>query len=192
MTEVSLDTTIATMILIRSQVQGPITVLVPHLTERIQRKLYRAHVDDIIEFPLLPSVFRPLIQQRLWTYHYPQMHSLADDNTTKNDPVITTGSWEINQETYTVTKNDKTIALTPKEFQLLSYLVDHKGQVLNRDQLVNGSGGTIFLILHGSLIFISATSAINLKMTPNTLLTFSQYGDLAINLFKIIKMNTKC
>lgn len=141
MTEVSLDTTIATMTLIRSQVQGPITVLVPHLTERIQRKLYRAHVDDIIEFPLLPSVFRPLIQQRLWIYHYPQMHSLADDNTTKNDPVITTGSWEINQETYTVTKNDKTIALTPKEFQLFSYLVDHKGQVLNRDQLVNGVWG---------------------------------------------------
>lgn len=69
------------------------------------------------------------------------MHSLADDNTTKNDPVITTGSWEINQETYTVTKNDKIIALTPKEFQLLSYLVDHKGQVLNRDQLVNGVWG---------------------------------------------------
>ena len=69
------------------------------------------------------------------------VRALADDNMTKNDPVITTGSWEINQETYTVTKNDKTIALTPKEFQLLSYLVDHKGQVLNRDQLVNGVWG---------------------------------------------------
>ena len=141
MTEVSLDTTIATMTLIRSQVQGPITVFTSRFTEHIQRKLYRAHVDDVIAFPLLPSVFRSLIQQRLWTYHYPQMHSLADDNMTKNDPVITTGSWEINQETYTVTKNDKTIALTPKEFQLLSYLVDHKGQVLNRDQLVNGVWG---------------------------------------------------
>lgn len=54
---------------------------------------------------------------------------------------MTAGAWQINQESYTVTKNGETIALTPKEFQLLSYLVDHQGQVLSRDQLVNGVWG---------------------------------------------------
>lgn len=54
MTEVSLDTTIATMTLIRHQVQGPITIFTPRLTERIQRKLYRARVDDVLATPIIP------------------------------------------------------------------------------------------------------------------------------------------
>ncbi|WP_302118328.1 response regulator transcription factor [uncultured Limosilactobacillus sp.] len=141
MTEVSLDTTIATMTLIRHQVQGPITIFTPRLTERIQRKLYRARVDDVLATPIIPSIFRPLIEQRLWTYHYPQLHSLADQERATEDTVMTAGAWQINQESYTVTKNGETIALTPKEFQLLSYLVDHQGQVLSRDQLVNGVWG---------------------------------------------------
>lgn len=141
LTNTSLDTTIATMTLIRSQVKGPICVFTPDLTERIQRKLYQAHVDDVIVLPLAKTVFRPLIEQRLWTYHYPQLHSLAATAPIADKTVITAGSWQINQEDYTVTKNGEVIALTPKEFQLLSYLVDHRGQVLSRDQLVNGVWG---------------------------------------------------
>ncbi|MBD5807458.1 winged helix-turn-helix domain-containing protein [Limosilactobacillus walteri] len=141
MTEVSLDTTIATMILIRQQIQGPITVFVPHLTDRIQRKLYRAQVDDIIPLPITPAVFRPLIEQRLWTYHYPQLHPLSSPDPVNEKGVTTAGTWKISQKDYTVTKNGVTIDLTPKEFQLLSYLVDHRGQVLSRDQLVNGVWG---------------------------------------------------
>ncbi|UFK67859.1 hypothetical protein [Limosilactobacillus reuteri] len=57
--EVSLDTTIATMTLIRSQVQGPITVFTPRFTEHIQRKLYRAHVDDVIAFLSSPVFSAP-------------------------------------------------------------------------------------------------------------------------------------
>lgn len=140
MSEVSLDTTIATMILIRPQVRGPITVFSPQITNRVLRKLYRAQVDDILPLPANAEVFRPLIEQRLWTYHYPRLQALHTEENTNNS-ITTAGSWKINRENYTVTKNNQKIALTPKEFQLLSYLVDHRDQVLSRDQLVNGVWG---------------------------------------------------
>ncbi|MBB1080011.1 response regulator transcription factor [Limosilactobacillus sp. STM2_1] len=140
MTEVSLDTTIATMTLIRSQVKGPITVFTPQVTNRTQRKLYRAQIDDILPLPINAEVFRPLIEQRLWTYHYRQLHALHTKEKSK-ETITTAGAWQINRKDYTVTKNKQIIALTPKEFQLLSYLVDHRGQVLSRDQLVDGVWG---------------------------------------------------
>lgn len=40
-----------------------------------------------------------------------------------------------------MTKHGQQIQLTPKEFQLLTYLVNNRGQVLSRDQLVNGVWG---------------------------------------------------
>lgn len=139
--EVSLDTTIATMTLIRQQVQGPITVFSTSRTPRIQRKLYRAQVDDVLPLPITIDILRPLIEQRLWTYHYPKLHTLAGANHSGTVTTANAGPWQINQQDYTVIKNGEVIALTPKEFQLLSFLVDHRSQVLSRDQLVTGVWG---------------------------------------------------
>ncbi|MGE5301621.1 MAG: response regulator [Acidobacteriota bacterium] len=51
--------------------------------------------------------------------------------------VIRIGDLTINKETYTVTKRDLPLSLSSTEFRLLLYLVERKGKVFNRDQLLD-------------------------------------------------------
>lgn len=137
----TLDTTIATVTLIRDQVSGPITVFTDEPTIRSQRKLLRAKVDDIIPTPITREVFRPLLEQRLWLYDHFQLRDRTTRKETTHPSIITIGNWQIDRQNFLVTKNEQPVELTPKEFQLLSYLVEHHGQVLSREQLVNGIWG---------------------------------------------------
>ena len=136
-----LDTTIATMTLVRHQVHGPITVFTPKLTERIQRKLYRARVDDIVAFPLTAAVLRAQLEQRQWLYQHAQFKTAVTPSKQPSRQLITIGRWRLDQQNYTVTKDGARVDLPPKEFQILSYLIDHHDQVLSRDQLVAGVWG---------------------------------------------------
>ena len=52
--------------------------------------------------------------------------------------VITIGDLEIHLDKYDVYYKGELLVLTPKEFELLLYLANHKGKVLSRDQLLNG------------------------------------------------------
>ncbi len=54
------------------------------------------------------------------------------------ESVITIGDLTIYVEKFEVELKGKTIELTPKEFELLSFLANHHGKVLSRDQLLNG------------------------------------------------------
>ncbi|MCP0886357.1 response regulator transcription factor [Ligilactobacillus sp. WILCCON 0076] len=49
--------------------------------------------------------------------------------------------FSIDLENYVVTRNDKAISLTPKEFELLAYFVKRPHRVLSRDKLLNGVWG---------------------------------------------------
>ncbi|TSB48031.1 response regulator transcription factor [Alkalicoccobacillus porphyridii] len=51
--------------------------------------------------------------------------------------LIRIGEVDIFPENYEVTCRDQSLSLTPKEFELLLYLANHKGRVLTRDQLLN-------------------------------------------------------
>ncbi|ARK31696.1 response regulator transcription factor [Halalkalibacter krulwichiae] len=51
--------------------------------------------------------------------------------------IIKFGEVEIYPENYEVYFKKQPIELTPKEFELLLYLANHKGRVLTRDQLLN-------------------------------------------------------
>lgn len=51
--------------------------------------------------------------------------------------VIQLGKLRIYPEQYEVSMSEETLELTPKEFELLYYLVLNKGRVLSRDQLLN-------------------------------------------------------
>ena len=59
----------------------------------------------------------------------------SESSESGND-VITCGEVTVNLARRTVMKNDKSIDLTMKEFDLLSSLMMSKGRVLNRDQLM--------------------------------------------------------
>jgi two-component system alkaline phosphatase synthesis response regulator PhoP len=59
------------------------------------------------------------------------------DHTIESRKEIRVGDLLIDAEGYEVTKQGSAIDLTPKEFELLLYMVNHRGKVLSRDQLLN-------------------------------------------------------
>ncbi|WP_251546467.1 winged helix-turn-helix domain-containing protein [Limosilactobacillus caecicola] len=138
--DVTLDTTTATMTLVRHLITGPVTVFASQPSERQIRKLYQAKVDDVVTLPFNETIYGAMFSQRLRTYQeIPARHQGDTSQATENNAMI--GDWQINQDDYTVIKNGAKINLTPKEFQLLTFLNDHHGHVLSREQLVNGVWG---------------------------------------------------
>lgn len=57
---------------------------------------------------------------------------------TDQDEILRIGDLEIHLDKYDVYFRGIQLVLTPKEFELLLYLANHKGKVLSRDQLLNG------------------------------------------------------
>lgn len=60
----------------------------------------------------------------------------VDNNNTEINSNIEVGDLKILPEAYTVTKNNKEIELTHREFELLYYLAQHLGQVMTRENLL--------------------------------------------------------
>lgn len=56
----------------------------------------------------------------------------------KTEQTLKIGEMEIHLDRFDVYFKDRQLILTPKEFELLLYLANHKGKVLSRDQLLNG------------------------------------------------------
>ncbi|MEH7222768.1 response regulator transcription factor [Bacillus sp. JJ1566] len=54
---------------------------------------------------------------------------------------LSIGDLKLNESTYEVIRNNDPIELTPREFDLLAYLMKHPRQVLNREQLLNAVWG---------------------------------------------------
>ena len=54
----------------------------------------------------------------------------------KQSAVLQAGKLVLDPQSYTVTFDGENVALTKKEFDLLQYLMAHKGQVLSRDNLL--------------------------------------------------------
>ncbi|MEH7382933.1 response regulator transcription factor [Bacillus sp. JJ1533] len=57
------------------------------------------------------------------------------------DDWLKLGDLTLNESTYEVIRQNDTIELTPREFDLLAYLMKHPRQVLNREQLLNAVWG---------------------------------------------------
>jgi phosphate regulon transcriptional regulator PhoB len=56
---------------------------------------------------------------------------------TKKDQLIKLGNLVIDKEAYTVTKGSESLRLSATEFKLLLFLVERKGRVFSRDQLLD-------------------------------------------------------
>ncbi|KHF41045.1 response regulator transcription factor [Halalkalibacter okhensis] len=65
------------------------------------------------------------------------IHSETNTNLAHTENVIRFGEVEIHPDNYEVFFKNDALELTPKEFELLLYLANHKGRVLTRDQLLN-------------------------------------------------------
>lgn len=58
---------------------------------------------------------------------------------TDDSAVVRLGKLLINKETYTVTKDERPLELSSTEFRLLLYLVERRGKVFSRDQLLDAA-----------------------------------------------------
>ncbi|WP_404348940.1 response regulator transcription factor [Sutcliffiella horikoshii] len=61
--------------------------------------------------------------------------------TEKHAGLLTVKDWKVNEKTREVSRGDEHVDLTPKEFDLLVYFIENKGQALNREQILNGVWG---------------------------------------------------
>lgn len=67
--------------------------------------------------------------------------SLSTTEQEQTDDWISVGDLKLNEGTHEVFRKDDAIELTPREFDLLAYLMKHPRQVLNREQLLNAVWG---------------------------------------------------
>ncbi|WP_412521062.1 response regulator [Staphylococcus simulans] len=64
-----------------------------------------------------------------------QVQSQKEEETDSEDVVI--GSIKIRPEYFEVYKNNELLELTPKEFELLLYLIERQGRVITREHMLN-------------------------------------------------------
>ena len=68
-------------------------------------------------------------------------YETTSDLSGSGDTIISVGELYINVECHEVKVNEQNIDLTLKEFELLKYLVENRGHVFTRDQLLNSVWG---------------------------------------------------
>lgn len=64
-----------------------------------------------------------------------QVQNVKEDETDNEDVII--GSIKIRPEYFEVYKNNELLELTPKEFELLLYLIERQGRVITREHMLN-------------------------------------------------------
>lgn len=64
-----------------------------------------------------------------------QVQSVKEDENDNEDVII--GSIKIRPEYFEVYKNNELLELTPKEFELLLYLIERQGRVITREHMLN-------------------------------------------------------
>ncbi|MDU0201731.1 MULTISPECIES: response regulator transcription factor [Paenibacillus] len=70
----------------------------------------------------------------------------TDDELNKHDSMIyTVKGTNVNLRSREVLQNDIKIDFTPKEFELLVYLIEHQNEILSREQIMNDVWGYDFL-----------------------------------------------
>lgn len=70
-----------------------------------------------------------------------RMRPVAPQKVVEDDEWLTAGDLKMNDKTREVIRAGKEIELTPKEYDLLLYLLKNKRQVLNRDQILEAVWG---------------------------------------------------
>ena len=111
---------------LRAASMVPVILVTAKDEEYDQLAGFRAGADDYVSKPFSPSVLLARI------------NSVIRRTSMKNrNDKIECGPMVINNLSKNVRIEDKTIALTQKEFDLIHYLVSNKGLVLSRDQILN-------------------------------------------------------
>jgi len=89
--------------------------------------------DDYVTKPFSPKELIARIKAILRRY--------SKEKDTQKGKILKYGSITIDEEKIQVSVNDNIINLTPTEFRLLKILIDNKGKVCSREQLLNNLWG---------------------------------------------------
>ncbi len=108
-------------------------VLITFLTARgedySQLAGFDAGADDFITKPIKPRVLVSKINALL--------RRISVDTNVSEGNIITVGDIKIDKDEYKVYKNNDTLSLPRKEFELLSLLASRPGKVFKRDEILN-------------------------------------------------------
>lgn len=97
--------------------------------------------DDYVTKPFSPRELQARVKAVLR-----RMEAGLDD---KKDNLFNSGGLEVDFRQYLCRKNGKEVSLTVHEFNLLKYLIQKRGQVINRDELLDEVWGrNVFVTPH--------------------------------------------
>jgi len=128
---------------LRSKISGPIIVLAPSKEKARRSLFYNINIDSFVTKPFEFPELVAKVKQLFWVYDRfsitkevpDEVERIHENETIKYNDIV------IDFKHYRVTHNGFDIGLTPKEFSLFWYLVQHRGKVLSRDQLLEGVWG---------------------------------------------------
>ena len=111
---------------IRSYSQVPIIMLTAKSDERDELLGFELGVDEYISKPFSPKILVERVEAILR-----RTSGLAADD------VIRAGGIEVNKAAHEVTIDGKSIELSYKEFELLTYFMENQGIALSREKILN-------------------------------------------------------
>ncbi|MTI54250.1 response regulator transcription factor [Geosporobacter ferrireducens] len=112
---------------IRKVSQVPIIMLTARSEDFDEVHGFEIGADDYVKKPVKPTALIARINA---------FFRRIDNGKTENK-ILAHGGLEINDAAHTVKVENEEIILSPKEYALLLFLVEHKGRIISREQLLN-------------------------------------------------------
>lgn len=130
---------------LRKNFRDPIIVLAKEKDIDYEVKLFETQVNDYITAPFDYSDIAIRLKQQLqlkMLLHKPEnSFDEADEDSAFQERIFELNGITLCLDSFRAIKDGKDLQLTPKEFKLLDYLAKHCGQVLSREQLLQGVWG---------------------------------------------------
>ena len=129
---------------IREQSQTPVLLLTARTSEADRVKGLESGADDYITKPFSLAELKARIK----------VHLRRKQEITVEERVLEFGEFRLDLNRRLLTRDGEPIALRPKEYELLAYLVQRDGRAFTRDQLLNDvwdisfAGGTRTVDVH--------------------------------------------
>ncbi len=111
---------------VRNYSKVPIIMLTARTDERDELQGFQLGVDEYIAKPLSPKILVARVEA-----------ILRRTNQLTEDEVLSCGGISIDQAAHVVTIDGKTVDLSFKEFELLTYFMENKGIALSRERILN-------------------------------------------------------
>ncbi|WP_083238871.1 response regulator transcription factor [Caloranaerobacter ferrireducens] len=115
---------------IRKESNVPIIILTARSEESDELFGFELGADEYVTKPFSPKVLVARVKALL-----------RRSNTFSKEDMLKIGSLELDLDGHRVFNNGVEIKLTPKEYELLTYMVKNKGKALSREAILNGIWG---------------------------------------------------